>query len=88
MTGEKDVQYEVCCLESGADDYLRKPFLPAQLLARLHAVSRRGRSTLRFSPPPVITTGRVHLDTRINEVTIAGKTVRLSLSKANYCTYW
>ncbi len=46
ITDSKDVQDEVRCLESGADDYLRKPFFPQQLLARIHAVSRRGRSTL------------------------------------------
>ena len=28
-------------LESGADDYLVKPFAPAELLARIHALLRR-----------------------------------------------
>ena len=42
VTDGKDVQDEVRCLESGADDYLRKPFFPSQLLARIRAVSRRG----------------------------------------------
>ena len=44
MTASKDVQDEVRCLEAGADDYLRKPFFPAQLIARLRALSRRTRS--------------------------------------------
>src|SRR5579862_293369 len=39
MTDGKDVQDEIRCLESVADDYLRKPFFPAQLLARIHALS-------------------------------------------------
>ena len=39
MTDGKDVQDEVRCLESGADDYLRKPFFPTQLLARIHALN-------------------------------------------------
>src|SRR5437868_15085650 len=53
VTDGKDVHDEVRCLESGADDYLRKPFFPAQLLVRIHAVSRRRRSTLtqRSSSP-------------------------------------
>jgi DNA-binding response OmpR family regulator len=46
MTDCKSVQDEVFCLESGADDYLRKPFFPSQLIARIHALSRRGRSSL------------------------------------------
>src|SRR5260370_39266599 len=45
ITDGKDVQDEVRCLESGADDYLRKPFFPSQLLARIHALSRTRRST-------------------------------------------
>ncbi|TMD68559.1 MAG: response regulator transcription factor, partial [Chloroflexi bacterium] len=35
MTDGKDVQEEIECLEAGADDYLRKPFFPSQLLARI-----------------------------------------------------
>src|SRR5438045_8958380 len=35
LTDGKDVHEEVHCLNSGADDYLRKPFFPAQLLARI-----------------------------------------------------
>src|SRR2546423_7587627 len=33
MAMGKDVLHEVRCLEAGADDYLRKPFFPDQLLA-------------------------------------------------------
>src|SRR5690348_1376873 len=47
ITDGKDVQDEVRCLEAGVDDYLRKPFFPSQLLARIHALSRRGRSSLK-----------------------------------------
>src|SRR5271167_2380260 len=46
VTEGKNVQDEIHCLESGADDYLLKPFFPEQLLARIHAVGRRARSTL------------------------------------------
>jgi DNA-binding response OmpR family regulator len=37
VTEGKDVHDEVRCLEFGADDYLRKPFFPAQLLARMRS---------------------------------------------------
>jgi DNA-binding response OmpR family regulator len=78
VTDGKDVQDEVRCLESGADDYLRKPFFPSQLLARIRAVSRRARSTLERRPSSVVTVGPIYVDSLHNEVTIHGKTSRLT----------
>jgi DNA-binding response OmpR family regulator len=78
VTSGKNVQDEVRCLESVADDYLRKPFFPAQLLARIRAVSRRGRSTLTQQPSSLITVGPITVDSLQNEVMISGKTVRLT----------
>ena len=78
MTDGKDVQDEVRSLESGADDYLRKPFFPAQLLARIHALSRRGRSTLSQRPSSIITVGPVRVDSLHNEVSVDGNTARLT----------
>ena len=78
VTEGKDVQDEVRCLESGADDYLRKPFFPSQLLARIRAVSRRARSTLERRPSSVVTVGPICVDSLHNEVTIHGKTMRLT----------
>jgi DNA-binding response OmpR family regulator len=78
VTAEKDIAYEVRCLESGADDYLRKPFYPSQLLAHIHALSRRVRSTLQSHPSAVVTAGPISVDIRRNEATIYGKVVRLS----------
>src|SRR5947209_20507592 len=70
VTDGKDVQDEVRCLESGADDYLRKPFFPAQLLARIRAVSRRGRSTLAQRPSSPITIGPLTIDSLHKEVIV------------------
>jgi DNA-binding response OmpR family regulator len=78
MTEGKNVQDEVRCLESGADDYLRKPFFPSQLLARIHALSRRGRSTLSQRPSSIITVGPLRVDALHNEVSVNGKIARLT----------
>jgi DNA-binding response OmpR family regulator len=78
VTDGKDVQDEVRCLESGADDYLRKPFFPNQLLARIRAVSRRARSSVNQRPSSIITVGPIVVDSLHNEVKIHGKTVRLT----------
>jgi DNA-binding response OmpR family regulator len=78
VTDGKDVQDEVRCLEAGADDYLRKPFFPSQLLARIRAVSRRARSTLERRPSSVVTVGPICVDSLHNEVKIHGKMTRLT----------
>ena len=78
MTDSKSVQDEVFCLESGADDYLRKPFFPSQLIARIHALSRRGRSSLTQRPSSIITVGTIKVDTLRNEVSINGEMARLT----------
>lgn len=78
VTDGKDVQDEVRCLESGADDYLRKPFFPSQLLARIRAVSRRARTSLENRPSAVVTVGPICVDSLHNEVTIHNKTTRLT----------
>jgi DNA-binding response OmpR family regulator len=78
ITDGKDVQDEVRCLESGADDYLRKPFFPSQLLARIHALSRRGRSTLAQRPSSIITVGPIRVDSLHNEVTIDERKARMT----------
>lgn len=78
LTDGKDVHDEVRCLESGADDYLRKPFFPSQLLARIHALTRRGRSTLAQRPSSIITVGPIRVDALHNEVSVNGKTTRLT----------
>src|SRR5438132_9835788 len=74
VTDGKDVHDEIRCLESGADDYLRKPFFPAQLLARIRAASRRGRSSLTQRPSSLITmrlltVGSFHYEVAVSRTT-------------------
>jgi DNA-binding response OmpR family regulator len=44
LTARGDVMDRIVGLELGADDYLPKPFEPRELVARMQAVLRRGRS--------------------------------------------
>ncbi len=41
LSAKTDVADKVLLLETGADDYVTKPFSPRELLARVHAVVRR-----------------------------------------------
>jgi pilus assembly protein CpaE len=58
LTAERDVQQKVKALRSGADDYLIKPFHPAELLARMKSlIARFSPSELLVGRPPM---GRIH----------------------------
>ena len=74
LTARDSVDDRVAGLDSGADDYLVKPFAFAELLARLRALSRRGET----GRPAVLAVGDLRLDPATREVTRGSKGVALS----------
>ncbi len=75
LTARDAVPDRVRGLQLGADDYLPKPFAFAELLARLDAISRRGRIA------PLLTrlrSGDLELDATAHRVTVRGRAVELS----------
>jgi two-component system, OmpR family, response regulator len=64
LTARDDVEDRVKGLDSGADDYLTKPFAFAELLARLRALARRGEP----ERPAVLELGDLRLDPATREV--------------------
>jgi DNA-binding response OmpR family regulator len=69
---------EIRGLEMGADDYLRKPFSPRQLMARIKAVMRRSSSVRGSVNTSAVTVGGITLDAMRHEVTRNGTKVRLT----------
>jgi pilus assembly protein CpaE len=58
LTSDRDVQQKVRALRAGADDYLIKPFHPAELLARMKSlIARFSPSDTLVGRPPM---GRIH----------------------------
>ena len=74
LTAASDIDDRVEGLELGADDYLVKPFVMAELIARLRAIARRPSLAL----PPVLTIGDMEIDTTRRSVVRAGKSINLT----------
>ena len=75
LTAKGDAMDRIIGLEIGADDYLPKPFEPRELLARLRAIMRRGRSA---SPAQVLRFGRLEIDPQAMLATLGGQTCDLT----------
>lgn len=69
---------EVQALDLGADDFLRKPFRPRQLLARIQAAARRAVTTTSPMNGSSITIGPISLDVTRHEVSRNGSRLRLT----------
>ena len=78
VSARGEVDDRILGLHSGADDYLVKPYVIGELLARVHAVHRRHRTATTAAPDDVITMGDVVADLHRHSVTVAGKEVALT----------
>jgi DNA-binding response OmpR family regulator len=75
LTARDAVEARIEGLDSGADDYLVKPFDFGELLARLRALVRRGRRPLL---PERLTAGPLTIDTRSRGVRMRNRDVLLT----------
>jgi two-component system KDP operon response regulator KdpE len=65
-------------LETGADDYVTKPFSHLELLARVRAVLRRAAMPLPTSSVPDFSMGRLTINFARREATVDGKPANLT----------
>lgn len=74
LTARDAIEERVKGLDSGADDYVVKPFDLHELAARVRALVRRSRG----EAAPLVTVGKVQLDPAAHRVTLDGAPVELA----------
>ena len=80
LTAKSETEDKVLGLNVGADDYITKPFVPVEVLARVRSQLRR-YSRLGSRPeetPGELTLGGISLDDRTKTVTVEGEPVSLT----------
>lgn len=83
LTAKGEIGDRVNGLDSGADDYLVKPFAFEELLARIKALIRRPK----LIKNPKITSGNIEIDTNLFEVKVDQKEVALSRKEFSLLEY-
>jgi two-component system OmpR family response regulator len=83
LTAKDAVSDRVAGLDSGADDYLTKPFSFDELLARLRALMRRGAK----ERPAVLAVGPVKLDPATRQVRVKGRPIDLTAREFTLLEY-
>ena len=80
LTAKSETQDKVLGLNVGADDYITKPFVPVEVLARVRSQLRRYAKlgSRREETGDEVTIGGICLDDRTKSVSVEGETVALT----------
>jgi len=81
LTARRDESDKVIGLESGADDYLTKPFGVRELVARTRALLRRPRQAAVAAGPEhqdLVSIGEVEIDVPKRRVRVSGRDIELT----------
>jgi len=92
MITAKDSELDrVLGLETGADDYVTKPFSITEVLARIKAIFRRMnaiKSNLQDSVPEIIQRGLMLIDLDKHKVTISGLAIELTAKEFDLLAFF
>ena len=83
VSAKREQRDKIRGLEIGGDDYMTKPFDPAELMARVKANLRRSNRSnqeaeMEDTSKQMIILGDLHIDTELYHVTVGGKPIHLS----------
>jgi DNA-binding response OmpR family regulator len=83
LTAKDGIEDRVLGLDTGADDYLVKPFAFAELTARIRALLRRNQS----EPSTTLTIGRLEIDMMRRTVVREGQRIELTVREFELLEY-
>jgi len=83
LTAKDEVGSRVEGLNTGADDYLTKPFNFEELVARIRAILRRLNHSALAEKSQVLQVGDIQLNMATHEVTRAGRQIDLTVTEYN-----
>ncbi len=86
LTAMGEPEERISGLESGADDYLTKPFEPRELLLRIATILRRTHAVPLEVPDAAVQIGGCEYDAGRGELTRDGKNIRLTGAEAQLLT--
>ncbi len=84
LSAANDTAVKIRALDLGADDCLAKPFVAAELLARIRALMRREKKLTG----PVLAVGDLVMDTLTHKVSRAGKSIALGRKESVLLEYF
>jgi two-component system phosphate regulon response regulator PhoB len=80
LTAKAEPPDRIAGLESGADDYVSKPFSPKELVLRVESILRR-LAAPRESVPARLHIGDIQLDSETHRVTVRGSLLELTATE-------
>lgn len=83
ISAKHEVEEKVRCLNSGADDYITKPFGVNELAARVRAVLRRSQQARNEQSTPSFTCGDLSMNFAERRVTVGDREVKLTPTEYN-----
>ena len=85
LTAKSDEQDELNGFDLGVDEYIRKPFSPKVLVARVEAILRRSMDT---GKQDVLEVGGIVIDKSAHEVYVDGERIELSFKEFELLVYF